>query len=327
MTKLVAIHRSDKYALVTWDFGNICNYNCWYCLPEAHAGTARVLSGEVLLDFTNAMIQHFLSAGRHLYLNFAGGEPTLSPNLGSVAALVRQDPESRICICSNGSKSLQWWRETRRAYDYVTLTFHAGNARLNEFMAVAEYLASESVLDLNIVMDPSNWDCCLDAYESLCLIENTSVWAKPMLVHSAEGSNVCRYTSDQYKWLLGNSYVRKEQNKCNCPLQLTSISEDGRRTAFHPGELLLSNRAAFQGWICSVGLSSLHISHFGEVRTSICGAKTIGNIEQPKTILWPTENVVCERAQCSCAVDIAAPKVLRSESDRSFLFPSSVELS
>lgn len=153
MNQLVEIRLNGAYALVTWDFGNVCNYSCRYCLPEAHLGSAKILSDEQAWEFTETIHKHFLSSGKHLYLNLAGGEPTLNPNLGIVAKSIRQDPEGRISLCSNGSRKLNWWKSNRNWYDYVVLTYHVAQAKMEEFLKVAQFLADEGVLNINIVMD------------------------------------------------------------------------------------------------------------------------------------------------------------------------------
>jgi len=308
MSQIVEIRQNGAYALVTWDFGNVCNYSCWYCFPEAHSGTAKTLSDEQVWEFTETIRKHFFSVGKHVYLNLAGGEPTFNCNFPVVAKCIRQDPQGLINLCSNGSKELSWWKSNRNWYDYVVLTYHVAHASMEDFLKVAQFLADEGILSINIVMDSRRWNRCLEAYKRLSTIRGTNVWAKPLLVNSNGQFLLYKYSSEQLEWFRLNENKELDEKQSKNPMEFLKILKNGDCVKFQPGELLLSNQAKFKGWYCFAGFYNIHISYFDEIRTSVCGIKQIGNIKEPLNIAWPIEPIKCDRNQCNCLVDIVIPK-------------------
>jgi len=67
----------------------------------------------------------------------------------------------------------------------------------------------------------------------------------------------------------------------------------------------------FNGYKCDVGLKSLYISYDGEIMLANCFINgSIGNINDPDNIRWPTESVVCNKNLCHCTSDVNIDKQL-----------------
>ena len=74
-------------------------------------------------------------------------------------------------------------------------------------------------------------------------------------------------------------------------------------------ELINAGKTNFKGWKCSMGLESLFIQYTGEMYLANCfQGGTIGHINEPENIKWPTQQTVCIKDRCICTTDVLLTK-------------------
>ena len=285
-----------EYLSVAWDVTTVCNYDCWYCHPSLKDGKYRWPDLEAALDFFNELAREKL-----VYLDLGGGEPTLWPRLPEF--LRGLDPSIEVCITTNGSRSINWWRKNVEYVAGVSLSFHTNTADPKNFIDTVRELASyDKVLYVKIIGDYKKIDVIEKLYNELYdsgLSISCNVIPIKNLIDSKENDD---FFFDR-DFITSNSFdrsVRRYRNKSDIPFF--------NGVPFKVNEFQSQKKNTFKGWTCSIGNTRLYITADGSIYRGTCkvGGK-VGNIFIDTT-LKIVGDVVCSRDVCYCGDEIVLRK-------------------
>ena len=281
---------------IAWDVTTTCNYDCWYCHPSLKDGKHRWPDHEAALDFFNQLAQEKL-----IYLDLNGGEPTLWPKLPEF--LRGLDPTIEVCITTNGSRSIRWWRENIEHIDGVSLSFHSSGADVDHFVSLIREIADreDKAVHVGIINDEKKRDVIERLY-NLLNESGLKISCNVRPLKNLIGSDDVESYSFDTDFISSHSFDRsiRYKNKHN--------------TAYFNGvqfkvpELRSLKKNTFKGWTCSIGNSRLYITADGNIYRGTCrvGGK-IGNLFVD-TNLSLLEDVLCTRDECYCGDEITLKK-------------------
>jgi pyruvate-formate lyase-activating enzyme len=306
--RLVAIEhehaRHAKVVVVNWCLGNICNHSCSYCPSYLHDSSVPWVPFEVIRSFCDRMIEHYRARlGRELYFEFTGGEVSHYREFPRVLRFLAER-KARVGIISNGSKALGWWEEAKPYLEHVCLSFHPEFSRPDHFKAVLELLAPTATVHLNVMMDPRNFDYCLElARWTAEHVENVSVAIQPLLKDF--GSEIYPYTPEQQALLRSHDFgVRFTRELRTYRGRMVKVFGDGSREIVTGPQLVANDEAHWQDWRCSIGLSQLVVDFGGGVYRGWCKVGGLLGSATDESWPFPDTAVRCNRGFCHCVLDV-----------------------
>ncbi len=319
--KIIKIQDNKPRLLkIYYDLSNLCNYSCWYCFPDSHAGTSPWPDAEIVKNNLVHLVKHYRETSNinDVELHFLGGEPTLWKHLGSVAKFIKSQVECRICILTNASRTIRWWEEYADYFDHVGISVHHERADIDHIIAVSNILYSKKISFYNaVLMDQKNWDRCLDLIEQLSKTKKKwTVLAKPIHI---EG--VTSYTEEQLEYLKDQvkrnpSFISFIQNYKTPRMKYKVTKENGEVfTTKTPAYFSMNMLNHYEGWKCNLGINFLFIDRGGMI-SGTCKQKLYGLdyyfnlndtdfIEKFNPVIT---GVICEQKICMCGGEAALTK-------------------
>lgn len=305
---------------VYYDLSNLCNYSCWYCFPESHAGTEPWPDAEVIKHNLVHLIKHYRenSVINDIEIHFLGGEPTLWKHLGSVAKFIKSQVKCRICILTNGSRTLRWWNEYADYFDHIGISVHHEQADINHIIDVSNILYSKRIAFFTaVLMDHTHWDKCVDLIDQLSQTKKKwTVLAKPIHI-----SGVSNYNAEQLEYLKDQvkrnpSLISFIQNYKIPRKKYKVTKEDGDTfTTKNPNYFSMNMLNHYKGWECNLGINYLYIDRTGIV-SGTCKQKLYGldyyfnlnDADFAKKFNPNITTVICEQKICMCGGEASLTK-------------------
>ena len=128
MKQLVKIYQKyNNFFHINWFITNKCNFSCEYCHPFNYANTSPKFDINVYKNFIHRILNQI--GNKQLIISFTGGEPTSLDWFDEFLDFLIEN-NVKIGLTSNGSKSIKWWKKYRKAFDWVSLSFHAEKLNL-----------------------------------------------------------------------------------------------------------------------------------------------------------------------------------------------------
>jgi MoaA/NifB/PqqE/SkfB family radical SAM enzyme len=261
------------------NIGNICNYQCWYCWPGAHAGTDYWPDLELIKKNT----AHFINYYKHnsnktvFDFHFVGGEPTHWPKLFEYVKFLKDNFNCLISMTSNGSKKLDYWKKVVPYFDRIHMSAHHQFMDVAQFRSVCDLLYENNVIvSVSMMMDPTNWDKCYNIVEELKQSKRRWTIKYVELI-----GNDITYTEEQ-QLILKKFRARSVnlfwffKNNKHYRSKVKVIDDNGKKHKFGDNEILLRKLNQFYGWECSVGVDWVHIHRSGNI-SGTCGQVLFGN--------------------------------------------------
>lgn len=296
--KIIEIRQdeNDPFLLI-WTINNICNNSCIYCPELFWNGKNYNHDLNQIIIFTEILFK------KHKNINFhiTGGEPTLSPIFLDIVKIF-YDNKHKISLITNGVKSVNFWKQNSKYFNFIAFSFHPTSNYNNNFIDKVKEANKHTNVGVRIMMLPTHWDLCLDIYEKLKKEKILYEFVKIMNFNSTE-KEFYYYSKDQEDWMINN----KNKNQ---------IIEDNTKIIFSDksvkkindlsfNDLINNNMTNFYGYECNVGIKTLTIDWEGNVFLSNCGIKgSIGNINNPLEIKWPQKPIICNKNKCYCITDV-----------------------
>jgi organic radical activating enzyme len=300
--------------IIDMSIGNICNYQCWYCFKGAHEGNYKWYDYNLLIKNTEHLFNWYIRNGKTKFdIHFVGGEPTHWPKLLDYIKYLKSNYNCLISMTSNGSKKLSLWENLAEYFDKVQLSYHYNHANLESFIQVADLLYSKGVIvSVNAMMDPKNWDNCVDAINQMKKSKHR--WS----IRYCELISDIQYTDEQIKLL--KKHKARSSNPVwfllNNKYKPLKIKVDNKTV--DENYLLVNKLNSFTGWTCNLGIDWLHISSSGEVGGA-CGEYVFGeNVKynfrdsdfsrkfNPSFIA-----TICSKKNCNCVPETNITKCLK----------------
>jgi MoaA/NifB/PqqE/SkfB family radical SAM enzyme len=299
--------------------GNYCNYKCWYCGPYANGGDTRWHHdyNELLKNF-KYLLDFYIQNGRNKFeINILGGEPSLWPDVAKFARDIKKDYNAKITMSSNASRSLRWWEENATAFDKILFSYHHKEADIDHYIKVLDLVYDKKVpLNALILMDPTVWDECVEAIETLKIKSKNPWFICAMEVHPPQ------YTSEQREIFKKHVKRRppiwrilKDEYENFLKGKTTVIYNDGSKGKVERNIFSTNDLNYFQGWMCNIGIENINIQKDGKI-TGTCGNLVYNkdkfyNLYDPKF----TENfkpnlepTMCTKLRCWCQPEMLMTK-------------------
>jgi len=323
MKKLIKIDKSTADTLeIQYDVGNKCNYQCWYCFPDASTGTVPWSDVEVIKKNLVCLIDYYLKSKKvkKVKLVLLGGEPTIWPELGNLVEYIKFKTKCTIVIITNGSRTIRWWAKYATYFDYIRISVHHETVDLDHIKKLANLLLDKKVsFYTDVLMDHKHWNKCKSIVEDLCRsARRFMVSAKPIHI---DGKTF--YNNEQTEYLDNNCKRRpplmqifRNLYRQQSFYKITAYFDDGSKiklTNDHWFKLKGLNK--FKGWSCNLGVNFIFINREGNL-TGTCNTKLYGlenyfNIKDPEFIQKfkpKIQPVVCDKELCSCSAEVSLPK-------------------
>lgn len=319
------------YVMIDWNMGNTCNYHCSYCDPWINNGTYPWVDIDIAFEFVKRVTDHYKKMGKLILWNLLGGEPTVWKDFIKFFKKVKEyDPTCKIRVLTNGSRTVNWWNKASSVLDDVIISYHPENADIDHLIDVTHTLRDNKIFHtVQICLYPPYLEQCYRAavqfyhrarcnsviikslkvtlcspetfvYDSeymdkILKFDGNPIWIQENLHNTDEGKNSAESNNDFIR------YIRFVDDKTGA----TYIPEGGGN------ELMRNGQNTWEGWDCYIGIETLVVTMDGTVTAgSSCNHDEIlGNINDPKNIIFPDKPVRCKWKWCSCLADIECTKV------------------
>ncbi|WP_340642545.1 radical SAM protein [Photobacterium damselae] len=309
----ISITNKCKYLSVNWALMNNCNYKCRYCHPDLNSGSIKYPAYEVAVKFIENIISHSKKKGLIPYFEFGGGEVTLLRYFSDIIKIIHEE-NGLVCIVSNGSKSLIWWKENAKYLNGVSLSYHVNDIKDEKhFIAVAKILenSKNTRLHVNVMMDPQKFTDCYAFAEHLKEQVKCSIALQPLFKGFGHGGITKKYSyTDKQESLMQKFRGCHDEKKLPEPRSLLEIKYiDGSKDIRSTFDLLVNDQVNFTGWDCYAGIESIVITFAGDIYRAWCMQDgVIGSIYNENIIL-PTKPISCHTKICQCCADISSTKL------------------
>lgn len=323
----------NDYILVDWMIGNTCNYGCTYCHPKIYDGSNPWPEVDIAFEFVKRTTDHYRSIGKNkIVWNLLGGEPTVWSKFSEFFHRVKDyDPDCIIRVLTNGSRTLRWWEKNANLFDEVIISWHPERADYVHCTDVSNILQDSGVFcSIQVCMYPPLMDHCIEAAKYFH--ENTrctGVSAKSLQENlladrtfdydQEKVDQVVKYSGMPKAHVMDNNEDKEKEHqsnlfKMNRPAYGKTMrflnTYTGMQEFVQANELMASGRNSWEGWMCNIGIETLHIDDRGKVSSGSSCFYWLehGNINDPENIEFPTTGRVCEFEWCSCIADVEVTK-------------------
>jgi MoaA/NifB/PqqE/SkfB family radical SAM enzyme len=307
------IECKSKIFGINWALINSCNYKCNYCHSDLNSGSIKEPSYEIAVKFIGEILKHSNRLKMKPYFEFGGGEVTLLRYFCDLIKYIRKN-DGHVCIVSNGSKKLSWWRDNAEYLSGVSLSYHINDIKSeSHFVAVSKVLeVSQSTrFHVNIMMVPERFDDCLEFANRLKQEVRCSIALQPLFEGFGHGGITKKYSYTPEQEQVMKDFRGRPELKTLPPsmAELEVKYIDGTARNLSTFDLIANNQTNFVGWDCYAGIDSLVVTFSGDIYRSWCmqdgpiGSIYDENFELPDT---PTK---CRTKICQCGVDLSATKV------------------
>jgi hypothetical protein len=298
-----------KTTIVEWTLGNRCTFACSYCPSVLHDGSAGWHDHEKLTTFLDVCHDHYHGyLGREVIVQYTGGEPTVYPKFKKLIAYAHERGIMQSMI-SNGSRTVRFWKEIVPFFAKIHLSYHGEFVDPDHFVEVAKIIAGTTDLHINILMLPDRFDELLTVAARLrneCPLANIQL--KPLQI--GFGEELYPYTDAEKKILdTMHGFAEVSNRRGGLPTgQLKITNADGSENTTGCSALMLEKANKFSGWTCDIGLDTLNVDMWGEVRGGLCRVGgSYGNIYKDDYTL-PADPTICNKEWCTCHLDIMVTK-------------------
>jgi len=218
------------YKHITWECTTVCNYSCSYCWPDCHNGKYRWPTD----DQTDKLISYIteFSAGDQIVLDIMGGEPTLWPQLKKFCSLINNF--SSITFSTNGSRTLNYWKNFDAPIDHLLFSFHPEFASVEHFIKILKEIQDRFHITVLILYHPDYLDKCENLFNCIDIEKirvnvsykfiqfthpiETSDRMKNNIIKTINRSVVQKSTISDTEWFLNNKpidpnvFIKQRQN-------------------------------------------------------------------------------------------------------------------
>jgi organic radical activating enzyme len=296
---------------LTWIINNICTNSCSYCPASLHNGANHNYDWDNARRFFQQLFKKYPT----IHCTIAGGEPSVSPFLPEIVKTFYEAGHT-IGLTSNAAKPVRYWDEIAKMLNYICFSYHPEfpDPQFVEKISAAGW---HTPVCVRVMMLPSRWDHCIEMIEKLSKIEHVRVEPVRILDWTGENRSAHLYSNEQLEWFNHNN-GNTEKFLSHFEVQPKTVDiwsdfylDDGE-VEHAPNSLKYINDGMtnFYGYSCEVGLKSLFVDHHGDILLSNCGINgSIGNINNPEGIMWPTDPVICNKRICHCTTDVNINKI------------------
>jgi len=286
---------------ITWTVNNICQNSCSYCPPHSHTGTNHGYDWNNGRDFVKLLLDRFPK----MHITISGGEPSMSPFFPEMVELFYNAGHT-ISLTTNGARSPDYWRDIAKYINWIGFSYHSEFPTI-KFVENLHAAAELTRVGARIMMLPSHWDQCVDTYTQLS--SETNFVTIPVKLWNLGGRISVQYSAEQIEWLETNKPLFKELahvGHIKQPLIGAKYLFDNAHMSHEQASHHINlGDAKFIGFDCDIGLTSLQVDANGMIYRANCHlGDSLGHIDSPNQIEWPTTSIICSREMCTCTSDV-----------------------
>lgn len=320
---LIAIWPAQgKFASITWQVSDVCNYKCSYCNPGNFGANHKNLQTEVYIENLRSMVKQFKKNGYESFrFFFSGGEPTVWKPFIPILKFIREEiPGALVAVNTNLSKPLDWWVENHTLFNDIVASFHVEFCDKENYLKNINFLQDKmDYLVCRLLMHDERFQEVVDFSNLLKEnLENYTIEYAALFEAMSPHSEMHFYKDEWKREFLKNNNL-EEQRKLPKNSEVPSAHPSHCLEHYQDGSVLAhnSNRVVsellnnFTGWKCWIN-DAIFITPAGEVRIASCNmGKIVGNINNP-SVVFTSEPVICKQARCNCGTDIGIRKASKS---------------
>lgn len=248
---------------------------------------------QLLLEVCQEIIAHYDELGRDVQFEFIGGEPSLMEKIPYISERLHNHPVS-IVLKTNGSASLQWWRDARRYLGSVVITMHKEFCDVNHIRSVIDLLKN----------DPGNYELDLKVLVAVTNSEDSWNW----------GTRIVKQLRKEFE--LGDLQLLYSNFGSGSNMYLPYSDKQWAQYADMGGyqpkpvteDKLYRPVPSFKGQRCHAGIDTFVIDSQGKVFRGWCfEGGEVGNIYN-MPVSWPRETIICNKETCGNGFDHQALK-------------------
>jgi molybdenum cofactor biosynthesis enzyme MoaA len=190
----------EEFKLVIWELGRRCNYDCWYCGPDAHNTYESQKTLGSLLAAVRQLQIIWLNSQPAKFV-FAGGESTFNPDFMEFANHLHKDGH-RIHTTTNGSHTTAYYTELARISD-ISFSAHLSYLETPNIakkfianVAAATINAGLNYIEVRIMLQPGK---LLQAQELHTRLIEVTPRVTVDLLHN-ETKTTIEYTAQEVQW-------------------------------------------------------------------------------------------------------------------------------
>jgi MoaA/NifB/PqqE/SkfB family radical SAM enzyme len=308
--KIIRIKQSDDALELTWIINNVCPNRCSYCPAILHNGTNHNYEWKNAKKFLKTLLSKYPK----VRCSIGGGEPTMSPFLPELIDMIHEHGGT-VTLTSNGYRTPEYWKDIAPKLNWIGLSYHSEfpTEKYFENLNTVKYLTHA---EARVMMLAKNWDQCVDVYERLSKDDYHRTSAIRIYNWLGDDSNGTElYTDKQLEWFYNlrldskNKYEHIDISKRVYTRTRAYFDDGTSEILINTSNYINNGQTRFKGYICQIGLKSLYVDQYGDVKRGNCmQGGNIGNINRPDEISWPTAPVVCSYDACTCGTDVRINK-------------------
>jgi sulfatase maturation enzyme AslB (radical SAM superfamily) len=306
MSKEIIKIEPVEYAFrVEMSVGTICNYNCPYCIEKSHRGNEWIDMDAMIKFCEDVSIKN-----SHRPVTFAlcnGGEPSRHPRIIEFMKSLRKRKNNIFQLTTNGSRSLNWWKQNLYLLDHLVMTFHCTECNHDEFFEKVKYISQHLTMTVVIPLYSPVFSTQYEFGRKLAKeCDNVFVSFKP-LVHKPY-EKPYEWSEEQKQYFIDNPYFISEKydrtKRKAVNMNVRVYYDDNSTEEIRPQVLVAKGLDRFKGWKCNIGTDFLKVDHYGNIYS--CDNNEAGNIKGDYTL--PTDPVICKINKCNCGFMVAIKK-------------------
>lgn len=308
----------SDYFKIEINLGDICNFQCWYCWPEAHAAKYKWPDYDLLVKNLSHLIEYYIqnTNKRKFEISLLGGEVTHWKRFIDFIEHFKTKYDCIITIITNASKSLDWWKTAAKYLSYVYVSHHPQFSKKEHNRELLDYLYEQNIVSLvAVLMDPNCWDKCLETIEYYKQSKHEWTIRYHGIIHEK-----VNYTPEQNE-ILKEVRARRVNLSwffANNKLPITNVEIIDKENNLHKvtdKHIVLQRLNNFKGWDCSLGIDWISIKHDGSIsgacKNRLYGLEKYYNIydtEFDKIFNPIIKSAICDRPACWCDPEANMPK-------------------
>lgn len=337
----------DQVFKISWFIGRLCNFSCTYCAEYARSGFAK---RDDILRGTDLLRRKIVGQTPHLM--FAGGEPSIHPDIYEVTQYMDQ-LGFHVGMTTNGSRPAADYVDLLRIMRYFTFSLHFDQKyerTLDAIFKVQEAIRAAPAeypgrfVHVHVMMVPGYFDRIMDVIQTFKdrnisfiirrirpLLDKNQMPILPAIikdraVRSAEHDPMDSqqddwgyYSAEELETL--RSFVLNQKQNTE---EIWRDDEGQYHHSFsNANDVSLRKINRFRGWTCNIGLQRIQIDNKGDIYRSTCKVGgLLGNIYTDFEL--PTQPIICKRDVCTDAWAINIPKASDDQSAARLRRPISV---
>jgi hypothetical protein len=306
---------------IDWTLGNFCNFKCSYCPDNLHNNSNPMVEIEKVKKFVKLMFGHYAKHlnKKYFVFNLMGGEPTLWKSIEPFIIWVKEYSKdlgivSYIEVLTNASRTLRWWNDYVKYFDFIKITHHTEFANPIHTRTVADLAIDNGInATVQVTMIPALWNNCIEHLDQIKQSKHEfQIDVKPLRLDF--GPHLYDYTSDQL------AFFKKLYRKNNIKSRLSGSIGMGSKFLFPDNtekqiryqDLISNKENSWVDWKCWAGLDILTIRSDGSLRMGgACLMKDNGFFDKKITdddIVFRIDPIICKQQWCSCSPDMETRK-------------------